>query len=617
MSRQDGQAAYHRVKEPAADVRAVRYSAMARRSVPGSPVATVAWAVAGRAVATARCFVTGCSWFGLLLALLAYCAAVPPTMLPRLWFVTAAVCGLCAMLAYGVGAAAGLLARTLWAHRPAAALDAVLLAAHRVGLPARPGRRPAAAQRQWARRAPWLALAALTVILVPLSAWVGAIDEARLARSLDANPVSTRPLSTLLLAGTLAVTLLMIARSLRWFSRWLARLAPSAVPFPAARLAAGTVTIALVLVGGDQIVGPQVVGYLTRVADAANAGTPAGAVPPRSPMRSGSPASLARWASLGMEGRRFVAAGPDAARIEAVTGEPARMPIRVFTGTETARSVAARVALAVRELERTGAFRQSVVAIVGTTGTGWVDPELTNTVEYLFGGDTAEVAVQYSNLPSWLSFVTDREDAVAVERALVQAVRARIMAMTPQHRPMLVVLGESLGAYSGQNAFDSLAQLTSKVDAAVFAGSPYSSRISRHLAVKTAAGVGLPAGVEYVTGSDHPPAGSARVVFVQHESDPILRWTPELIWSRPAWTQTARLTPTHLRWLPGITFLEISADLIRSRAVGAGEGHVYGIEMVDAVAAATNPPHWSAVRAAAVRRAMQQDTDRSRPISRK
>ena len=45
--------------------------------------------------------------------------------------------------------------------------------------------------------------------------------------------------------------------------------------------------------------------------------------------------------------------------------------IQLGSGNE----VEARAALAVKELERTGAFSRKVLAVMGATGTGWIEPQ--------------------------------------------------------------------------------------------------------------------------------------------------------------------------------------------------------------------------------------------------
>ena len=148
-----------------------------------------------------------------------------------------------------------------------------------------------------------------------------------------------------------------------------------------------------------------------------------GVVAPTSPTASGSPASLVPWATLGEYGRGFVAGVHDPAELRAFHG-PAREvlePIRVYAGLRSAGSPDERAALAVRELERTGAFEREVLGVVTTTGTGWVDPNAASSLEYLHGGDTALVGLQYSYLPSWISFLVDRAEAAEAGAALTGA----------------------------------------------------------------------------------------------------------------------------------------------------------------------------------------------------
>ena len=56
-----------------------------------------------------------------------------------------------------------------------------------------------------------------------------------------------------------------------------------------------------------------------------------------------------------------------------------------------------------------------------TTGSGWVDPALSDSFEYLTGGDSAIVALQYSYLPSWISYLVDQSKAREAGRALFRS----------------------------------------------------------------------------------------------------------------------------------------------------------------------------------------------------
>lgn len=121
---------------------------------------------------------------------------------------------------------------------------------------------------------------------------------------------------------------------------------------------------------------------------------------PTDPLRSGSAASLVGWRELGRAGREFIASGPGAADISALTGRPALEPIRVYAGLRAAKTPTARARLVLEELKRVSAFDRSTLAVVTPTGTGWIDPAALGPLEYLHGGDVASVAMQYSYLSS-------------------------------------------------------------------------------------------------------------------------------------------------------------------------------------------------------------------------
>ncbi|EUA51684.1 hypothetical protein I552_2630 [Mycobacterium xenopi 3993] len=130
------------------------------------------------------------------------------------------------------------------------------------------------------------------------------------------------------------------------------------------------------------------------------------------PEKSGSPASLAPWDTLGFQGRNFVATGPHAAELTRLNGRPAKEPIRVYAGLQTAADDRARAQIIVDELERTHAFDRKLLVIIPTTGTGWIDPVAARSLEMMYNGDTAMAGLQYSYLPSWISFLADRQKSM-------------------------------------------------------------------------------------------------------------------------------------------------------------------------------------------------------------
>ncbi|AHH15410.1 putative membrane protein [Nocardia nova SH22a] len=331
------------------------------------------------------------------------------------------------------------------------------------------------------------------------------------------------------------------------------------------------------------------------------------AVQPTEPERSGSPQSLAKWDTLGSEGRWFVANGPDAFRIGAVTGKPAHEPIRVYVGLGSAGEDQTQEQLAVAELQRTHAFDRKVLAIVTTTGTGWVNSTTAGALEYMYGGDTAIVASQYSYLPSVLSFLADREKVAAAGRKMFDAVYAAWSQRPPQSRPKLLVYGESLGSQGSESAFGGLADLRAKVDGALWVGPPNSNRLWKQFVQRRDPGTrevepiyadGLT--VRFASGAPDlnkpsPEWRQPRIAYLQHPSDPIVWWSPDLIFSQPDWLSERRGSDvsTQMRWWPLVTFWQVAADLTNAQGVSDGHGHNYGTLVLDGWAAVLPPPGWN------------------------
>lgn len=348
-----------------------------------------------------------------------------------------------------------------------------------------------------------------------------------------------------------------------------------------------------------------------RVADAAfsatNDETYPGVVAPISPLRSGSAPSLVPWRSLGREGQDFVAGGRTLAQLGEASGRRPVPPIRTYVGLMSAPGPGERARLAVAELERTGAFGRDVVAVVTTTGTGWIDDPVADSLEMIWGGNTAIVATQYSYLPSWLSFVVDRNRAAAEGRALFDAVHARIEQLPPDRRPRLIVFGESLGSQGSEAAFSSLEDARAQADGVLWVGPPNSNRLHAELTARRDPGSTeirpvVDGGREVRFGATaaevrEPPAvwSSPHVVYLQHPSDPVVWWSPELLWRRPDWLAEppGRDVSDAVDWYPVVTFWQVTIDLTNSLSVPDGHGHQYRAVMVEGWLMMGMPPGWT------------------------
>ncbi len=198
---------------------------------------------------------------------------------------------------------------------------------------------------------------------------------------------------------------------------------------------------------------------------------------PKSKLRSGGPESLVSWESLGHQGRIFVEGGPAVSKLTAFNGTPATEPIRAYAGLKSAEDIDATADLAAQELLRTGGLQRAVVAVATTTGTGWINEAEASALEYIYNGNTAIVSMQYSFLPSWLSFLVDKENARHAGQALFEAVDKLIRQMPEFKRPKLVVFGESLGSFGGEAPFMSINNVLARTDGALFSGPTFNNTI--------------------------------------------------------------------------------------------------------------------------------------------
>ena len=342
---------------------------------------------------------------------------------------------------------------------------------------------------------------------------------------------------------------------------------------------------------------------------------------PTTPLRSGGPQSFDSWSSLGHQGRVFVSGGPSVEELTKFNGAPAIEPIRAYAGLNSATSIKATAALAAQELLRTGGLNRKVVAVANTTGTGWINEAEASALEYMYNGDTAIVSMQYSFLPSWLSFLVDRENARQSSQALFEAVDALVRGMPENVRPKLVVFGESLGSFGGEAPFLSLNNLIARTDGALFSGPTFNNTIWTNLTASRDPGSPewLPiydegANVRFAaTAADlnrpAQPWGTPRVVYLQHASDPIAWFSPDLLFSKPDWLKEPRgsdVSP-RMEWIPVVTFLQVSADMAVAVDVPDGHGHVYVRDVANSWAAIMQPPGWTSAKTDALRLLLRSD----------
>ncbi len=409
----------------------------------------------------------------------------------------------------------------------------------------------------------------------------------------------------------------LIGRLVRFLVRQLERVAPPRV--------SAVVVVVLLLALSIALLNGVVVRFgmsaLNKTFAAANDETDPQFAAPTSPLRSGGPDSSVTWESLGHQGRVFVSAGPTVDELAEFNSRPAIEPIRAYAGLHSADGIKATAALAAQELQRKGGLDRAVVAVATTTGTGWINEAEASALEYMYNGDTAIVSMQYSFLPSWLSFLVDKENARQAGQALFEAVDALIREMPEAQRPRLVVFGESLGSFGGEAPFLALNNLIARTDGALFSGPTFNNTIWTQLTHDRDkdSPEWLPIfdkgeNVRFAARSDNlnrPPDqwGHPRVVYLQHASDPIAWWNPDLLFAEPDWLREPRGYDVsgRMQWIPIVTFLQVSADMAVAVDVPDGHGHVYVKDVANAWAAILEPPGWTSAKTEKLRPLLSND----------
>jgi uncharacterized membrane protein len=337
----------------------------------------------------------------------------------------------------------------------------------------------------------------------------------------------------------------------------------------------------------------QVLHRIERVQESADA---AFDLAPPHPNVSGSDESLVPFDTLSRAGARYVwmLTMPD--DISRVMGEPVdKTPIRAYVGLASADTREDRVDLAIRELERTGAFERSWLLVASPTGTGYVNYAAVSILEMLTRGDCSTIALQYSARPSPLSL--DRvKDGRRQMRLLMEALRARLATIPAERRPKLVVFGESLGAWTSQDAFvDDGTQglVDAGVDHAIWIGTPNFSKWKERVLYDDKPNIdrsslGVFADIGEWNALPAEERERIRYVMITHYDDGVALFGPALAVQAPAWLGPPDTRPTPvpkgMRWVPSTTFFQVLVDMKNAAnvvpGVFAAKGHDYRADLL-------------------------------------
>jgi len=528
---------------------------------------------------TAPRFLRPPSLTGLVTGLVFMAASLVPSLLPRPWYVQGALMGLALALGYGLGSAiAG-----VW---------------HRL-------RR---------RSPPDLSRTTLYVVLtapVGLVIWMLVIhfrwqSDIRVLMDMEHGVWSYLTVATL--AGlALGPVLVFIGRGVGWLSGRFRRLIVGLMTGWLAILSMTVVALVGIVVFYDLVVASWAIPALEAAHRSSDRSFDPDVKPPGSSFRSGSAESLIDWEKMGRQGRVFVTEAPPPAELEAFSGRPPNDPIRIYVGLQVADSAEARAQLALAEMERTGAFRREVIVLVAPTGSGWIDPYAIEPLEFMYAGDTAAVAVQYSYLASWLVLIQNQDIATDASAALYRAVSRRIQEEPESSRPKLLLYGESLGSFGWERTFAGLDDVVEGADGALWVGPPRVNPLWRRL--MSGRDPGSPVWRPIYEGGETVRFGPdvesllapgarwirPRIVYLQHASDPITWLGLDVFFNKPEWLDPPRGpdVSAHTPYLPVVTYFQMVIDLILGTNAPVGHGHKFGPAQAEAWSLILPPAGWT------------------------
>ncbi len=504
------------------------------------------------------------SFGGLCVGLVFFCLSLTPSLLPRGYVVQGVASGLSMVTGYCLGILISMLYHQLPAQR-----RLTVSAAMRRGIII-------------------VLLAAAAVFIVAGAGWQQAVRQVT-----DAPPASgASPLLMVLIAITLAALLILAGRGCRRLGRYFGRLLGRRLSPRLALYGGGLLAALLLIFIVNGVLVHAVFGFINYSFGLANKGTPDGIHQPQATIFSGSPSSSIDWNTLGEKGREFVATAPQTQSIAAFTAQPVSVqPSRLYAGLESAPSLKERVDLLVTELNRTHAADRKAVLIAIPTGSGGINAKAVQSVEYIFGGNSTTLGIQYSYLPSWLSFLADQETARENGRVLTEAVYYWWQHLDPAHRPQLLMYGESLGTFGADGAFSGASDMQTRMHGVLLAGPPNANQLWASMVADRDKGsrAVLPIyhhgeAVRFSDGqtalTSNPPAAkwdAGRVAIIQHPSDPVVWAGLSLFVQKPDWLKEQRghdVLP-NMRWYPFVTGWQVALDLPFAFGATPGHGHRY------------------------------------------
>ena len=525
---------------------------------------------------------TSFSYWGLVFAIAFFSASLTPSLLPRHYMVQGVLSGIALALGYGTGALTVWLWQYLELHQPNEKLERI--------------------SKQ------------VTTVVVVLYAvfflWRATIWQNSIRELMEMEPLKTAyPIRVALIAACVGIVLTafgrLVGKSIRYTIEKINRVVPRRI----ANVLGVIVVGFLLFMAANDIFARLALRAADSVSAQFDSLVDEGIEQPTLATASGSAESLVSWETIGRQGKHFLVLGPTQEQISKFWNKEVLQPLRVYVGYRSRNTPAERAKLALEELIRAGGFERSVLVVATPTGTGWLDPGAVDTIEYLHAGDTAIVSTQYSYLPSWITILVDPHRSRVSARVLFDEVYAHWKTLPMGSRPKLYLHGLSLGSLGSEVSAGLINIFEDPIQGALWSGPPFPS--TAWAAFTAARNPDSPAWLPTFqdgrlirfTGQENalPAAGDSwgpiRSVYIQHASDPMVFFSPSLLYERPAWLEGERgpdVSP-YLRWTPLVTFLQIAFDLPMATSVPIGYGHNYAPrEYIDGWIEVTQPAGWNA-----------------------
>ncbi|MBX3436599.1 MAG: alpha/beta-hydrolase family protein [Planctomycetaceae bacterium] len=528
-----------------------------------------------------KAFCGSFSFIGLAVGTLFFALSLSPSLLPRNFVVQGVLSGFALAAGYGLGVLLVAFWKYLELPPPGTQLD------------------------RWSKRVTTVSVAAVTVVFL----WRATVWQNSIRSLMEMEPVPTAyPARVAGIALLTAIVWLVVARGISLFWSWIHRRMQRVMPRRVSYAVSTTLVVITLLLVGNNVFARLALNAADSVFLELDSHIDDNIAQPASPFVCGSSESLVAWDAIGRRGREFIAAGPTRESISEFWGRDANQPVRVYVGLAARETVKERAQLALDELIRVGGFDRSLLIIATPTGTGWLDPGGVDTVEYLHGGDTAIVSMQYSYLPSWITILVDPNRSQNSAHALFDAVYNYWTTLPKTTRPRLYLHGLSLGALGSAASADLFTVFEDPIQGGVWSGPPFPSvPWARATSYRNSGSpMWLPTfrdgsmlrftGRECALDQWGTRWGPMRFVYIQHASDPMTFFSPDLAYRKPDWLSDGRgpdVSP-YLSWYPIVTFLQTAFDLPMATSVPFGYGHNFlPASYIDAWAEVSQPPDWS------------------------